>query len=116
MTSGPSKLKALRVFRILRILKILRIVRATRLLRRWECHMTLSYSTLNIAKFIGVIVVVSHWMACIWGAMASVESVTTYTWVSAWLEKQTAAGVFADSSVSSPTIVNGYYMDGVYHE
>jgi len=114
LDSGFGKMKAFRIVRILRVLKMLRIVRASRLLRRWESHLNINYSTLNILKFVGIIGVVSHWMSCIWGAMASIEQFDSYTWVSAWLDKQVASGVLVNSADEGSTHVNGYFTEGVY--
>jgi len=46
-----SDLKIFRVIRLLRLLKLLRILRASRIFKRWEQHMSMSYSMRSLVKF-----------------------------------------------------------------
>ena len=57
---------ALRTLRLLRLLKLLRIIRATRIFARWETHVSISYGQLALVKFLVLILVMSHWVACGW--------------------------------------------------
>lgn len=63
-----QSLKIMRVVRILRLLKLARVLRATRLMGRWaERLSTIPYSKQALLRFLLILIVLSHWMACIWG-------------------------------------------------
>ncbi len=59
-------LHVLRTLRLLRLLKLLRIIRATRIFSRWETHVSISYGQLALMKFLVMILIMSHWVACAW--------------------------------------------------
>ena len=45
-------------------------VRASRLFKRWETRLEINYIALTMAKCIVMIVLASHWFACVWGLQA----------------------------------------------
>jgi len=94
VASGKNvrKLKIVRVFRVLRLMKLLRVLRTNRLLTRYRDRLSVPYSHLELVKFITILLLMSHWMACIWGLVAlseepcTVEAVETgscqhYSWL-----------------------------------
>ena len=58
---------AVRTIRVVRLLKLARIIRASRLLSRWEDHMYISNAYLSLIQFILMTILMSHWLACLWG-------------------------------------------------
>eukprot|EP00746_Dinoflagellata_sp_MGD_P138980 gnl/MRDRNA2_/MRDRNA2_72521_c0_seq1.p1 gnl/MRDRNA2_/MRDRNA2_72521_c0~~gnl/MRDRNA2_/MRDRNA2_72521_c0_seq1.p1 ORF type:complete len:802 (+),score=97.17 gnl/MRDRNA2_/MRDRNA2_72521_c0_seq1:217-2622(+) len=64
-----QKLKLIRIVRLLRLLKILRVLRASRIMKRWENRTSLSYSVQGLIKFTLLLVLITHWMGCLWGLL-----------------------------------------------
>jgi len=88
-----GKMKVLRIIRLLRLLKLVRIVRASRIFKRWETSISVSYSVLSLCKFMLMIAVVGHWLACAFALLHEVacdEACTLahseMTWLVRWLE------------------------------
>ena len=88
-----GKMKVLRVVRLMRLLKLVRIVRASRIFQRWETSISVSYSALSLCKFMIMIVMVGHWMACAFALLHEVVCDETCTrarsqstWLVHWLQ------------------------------
>ncbi|CAD7939704.1 unnamed protein product [Amoebophrya sp. A25] len=64
--SGES-LGTFRIFRLLRLMKLARIFRASRLFKRWQDHISLTFASIALMKFGLGILLLSHWVACLWG-------------------------------------------------
>ena len=75
-----EKIRLLRILRVLRLIKLMRLVRASRLFKRWETRLEINYGKLAVAKCIILIVLASHWFACIWGLQASLHTSPEHTW------------------------------------
>jgi hypothetical protein len=88
-----GKMKVLRVVRLMRLLKLVRIVRASRIFQRWETSISVSYSALSLCKFMIMIVMVGHWMACAFALLhevvcdeACTRARSQSTWLVHWLQ------------------------------
>ena len=66
-----SELTTLRAVRVMRLTKLVRIFRGSRVFKRWEMRVTIDYTLLTLSQTLIAILVVVHWMACIWGLQAS---------------------------------------------
>ena len=64
-SSGDS-IAVLKLLRLLRLFKLAKLLRASRILRRWETQIHVKYGYRRIAAFISIIVLVSHFMACMY--------------------------------------------------
>jgi len=62
-----SGVKILRCVRLLRLVKLVRILRSSRLILRWQSYLGASFRSQKLAKFSVVLLMSSHWMACVWG-------------------------------------------------
>ena len=77
-----SNLSVLRVLRVVRLVKLVRLVRASRMWARWKTKITLSYSSLIMLQCAVMILVASHWYACIFALQAALNaSPATATWL-----------------------------------
>lgn len=65
-SNATSKLRALRVLRVLRLMKLVRLLKASRVLKRWMSRLSISYGTLVLVKCMCLVLVCSHWIACVW--------------------------------------------------
>ena len=66
---GPeflTRLKLLRVIRLLRLLKLARVIRSSRIFKRLESRIALSYSVQGLIKFVIILLIFGHWLACAW--------------------------------------------------
>jgi len=70
---GLEKLKIMRLLRVLRLIKLVRILKASRLVVRWQNRMSVKSSTTHLIKFIVLITIACHWMACVWGFVGLME-------------------------------------------
>eukprot|EP00418_Pyrodinium_bahamense_P024826 CAMPEP_0179133262 /NCGR_PEP_ID=MMETSP0796-20121207/63366_1 /TAXON_ID=73915 /ORGANISM="Pyrodinium bahamense, Strain pbaha01" /LENGTH=720 /DNA_ID=CAMNT_0020832221 /DNA_START=20 /DNA_END=2182 /DNA_ORIENTATION=+ len=62
-----QKAKILRGIKMLRLAKLLRVLRTWRILQRWQNAFSMQVSTQKFIKFCMILVLISHWMACLWG-------------------------------------------------
>mmetsp|Transcript_16121 Transcript_16121/g.41049 ORF Transcript_16121/g.41049 Transcript_16121/m.41049 type:complete len:716 (-) Transcript_16121:262-2409(-) len=67
-----SKLKILRVLRLMRLVKMVRVLRASRIVQRWVNYVSVTFATLAVIKFCMLLLVWSHWGACIWSLIGDV--------------------------------------------
>jgi hypothetical protein len=82
-----SELGILRVIRIVRLLKLLRVIKASRLYQRYEAQISLPHSVVALIKFSLLLLIMAHWMACIWILSANdMQSDTAYTWIDNFAE------------------------------
>ena len=68
-----KRLKVLRIIRLLRLFKLLRILRAARIFQRLESAMEIDYTTLDMVKYLTIVLLTSHWMACLFSMTQSIE-------------------------------------------
>eukprot|EP00937_MAST-01D_sp_MAST-1D-sp2_P004715 g4715.t1 len=97
MARGDAKqnnLRAMRLVRLLRLLKLLRILRATRVWKRVESRISIAYAWIEIFKFLVLMFVYSHFAACMWVLMATLENGSTVTWVTHWNVRRALDGQF----------------------
>jgi len=64
----------------LRLLRLLRIVRLFVILRRWEAFSWSNPGTLRVAKFLISILILMHWLACIWFYTAFASGFPADSW------------------------------------
>jgi len=68
--SNLDFLKMVRMLRLLRLIKLMRILRASRILKRWEGVVPISYAHWELFKWISIVVLTTHWLACSLGLLA----------------------------------------------
>mmetsp|Transcript_34736 Transcript_34736/g.79659 ORF Transcript_34736/g.79659 Transcript_34736/m.79659 type:complete len:805 (+) Transcript_34736:53-2467(+) len=61
-----SGIKLVKVVRLLRLLKLLRVLKSSRIFRRIEISFAMTYQNINLAKFFCLLMLIGHWMACVW--------------------------------------------------
>lgn len=62
---GDAAARIVKLLRMLRLLKLLRLARINRLMRKYEEEFASLMTTMKLGKLIIVIVVVGHWLSCI---------------------------------------------------
>jgi hypothetical protein len=77
---SASDLKVLRVVRCLRLVKLIRLAKASSTLQKFERKYGIRNSDLTLLKFAIAVVVVSHWMSCLWMLVPKLESLEK-SWV-----------------------------------
>lgn len=92
-------------FRVVRIVKLLRLSRFGDLVERWHTSFGYSYALLTLAKFVVVVVLCSHWMACLWGGLGCFEGESGgRTWLTALQEAKGGAQELYESPLELYTI------------
>jgi len=70
-------LKVLRTIRAARLIKMVRLIRANRIIKRWETSVEINYNYISIGASIALLVMMGHWMSCIWVLQARLGDVET---------------------------------------
>ncbi|MHC4872245.1 MAG: ion transporter [Planctomycetota bacterium] len=65
----------------MRIFRLLRVVRMFVIFKRWERMGWTNPGYLRIAKFMGVVGLLIHWLACAWFLVASIDGFPADSWV-----------------------------------
>lgn len=79
--SNLERLKLLRALRVVRLAKLLRLLRGMRLFKRWELQLSIDYAVLAVARSIMSVMLVSHWLACLWQLQVSFGDSLEGSWV-----------------------------------
>jgi hypothetical protein len=69
------------VLRVLRLVKLLRLLRASRILKRWETHFSINYALLTLSRSSITVLLMAHWLACIWTLQATLQDDLGRTWL-----------------------------------
>ena len=77
-----ENLRVLRLLRLLRLLKLARVLRGFRIVQRWEdiYGVTVKYSLQQIAKFMIGMIIICHWIACVWRFVTVFDTENT-SWI-----------------------------------
>jgi hypothetical protein len=70
-TGGLTRIPKL--LRLLRLAKIAKVLRMSRILRRWESSLHIKYGVLRLTKFFTFSVMASHWVACAWFIVGTLD-------------------------------------------
>ncbi|KAG9399344.1 hypothetical protein AC1031_011685 [Aphanomyces cochlioides] len=68
-----KQLRFTRVLRLLRLMKIIKVLRRATSIRLWESKMVVNYATVSLVKFCLIVLMTSHWMACIFRMVVDIE-------------------------------------------
>jgi hypothetical protein len=84
VADGPMA-KSFKLVRIMRLVKLARVLRASRIIQRWENRISVSYSTRSLLTAVTGIIVLLHWLTCLWAMLPQL--------MSNWRESDAAAGL-----------------------
>ena len=68
-----NNMMIIRIIRLLRLAKLARILRAGRMFERWETKMVFKYRDIALIRFIVIVLLVVHWLACLWRLVLEFE-------------------------------------------
>lgn len=68
-----SSLKVVRLIRLLRLAKLVRVLKASKMFKKFESRIAIPFSTLGLLKNLVVLLLMSHWIACLWILADSLE-------------------------------------------
>lgn len=69
-----NQLKVFRIIRLARLAKLLRVLRSSRIFKRWESRIGMQYSTMTMIKWTVFVLMLCHWLACLWHLVIAVEA------------------------------------------
>ena len=78
---AEGRLGILRVLRVLRLIKLVRLVRASRIVDRWRSRIAISHASQTWLSCAFVLLVSSHWFACIIALQAGLHPDPEGTWL-----------------------------------
>ena len=70
---GEDRFRIFRFLRLLRLVKLLRLLKASDLVRRWNERVHISFLARWLLHFFCVLLLASHWMACLLGIAGSMN-------------------------------------------
>jgi len=103
----PLSLTIVKMVRLLRMLKMLRMLKVSRIYQRLELSFVQlhSYQVFDLYKFMICLVLISHWLACLWAMTLSLPPSDTSTrWIDA----------FDDSDLTKDSAVWQQYVAALY--
>ena len=78
-----ESLRILRVLRVMRLIKLVRLLKTSRLLKRWQTHLALDFSTQTMLSALASYLLAGHWFACILVLITTVSDTQMHTWLAA---------------------------------
>ena len=75
--------KGTKVFRALRLLKLMRILKTSRWLHRVEITISLPYQQFALFRFLCILLLVCHWLACTWAMSLQFSDPVKPRWIDA---------------------------------
>eukprot|EP00929_Paragymnodinium_shiwhaense_P102438 TRINITY_DN65624_c0_g1_i1.p1 TRINITY_DN65624_c0_g1~~TRINITY_DN65624_c0_g1_i1.p1 ORF type:complete len:876 (+),score=182.46 TRINITY_DN65624_c0_g1_i1:119-2746(+) len=110
-SSALAKLKAVKIIRLLRLLKLMRMSRASRIFHRLECSIPFTYERMNLYKFFIILMLISHWLACVWATtlVAVGEEEGTPRWIDDFTAAEDGQGFRTKDSIWRLYIVCLYF-------
>ncbi|OQS01125.1 voltage-gated ion channel superfamily [Achlya hypogyna] len=93
-----QNVKVLRLMRVLRILKLTRVFRASRIIKRWNAVLGFPIAITQLGKYALVIIILAHWMACLWGCVPQYED-SNWNWEVAYGVNGSTAGTLYVASL-----------------
>lgn len=99
LNSGAARtvLLVFEMFKLLRLVRFKKLISQSEIISRlWE---VLNVETTLVLKFMFLIALISHWIACLWGLIAFIEAKsfgeelgTTVNWISNWYDSNYIEG------------------------
>mmetsp|Transcript_50667 Transcript_50667/g.133519 ORF Transcript_50667/g.133519 Transcript_50667/m.133519 type:complete len:690 (-) Transcript_50667:31-2100(-) len=77
-----ANIKLVRLLRALRLLKLLRVLSSSKLYKRYVLSISVPYAKLQLAQFGVLIVLMGHWLGCIWGFALRLNNESENSWLS----------------------------------
>ena len=100
---------AARLLRLVRLVKLIRIVRISRIFARWQASIGLSYAVTTLVEFLLLVVIMAHWLACLWAFVGRnsgdgilSEDAARDPINQSWIEKAGLVGLFDEHSAEGP--------------
>ena len=98
VSDASSAASAIRMLRLVRMIKLARILKASRVIKRTEAILLTKFefprSTLKLFKLLLMLLIVTHWQACLWSAVslylsvAPADGVQPRTWIAAFVANE----------------------------
>eukprot|EP00434_Breviolum_minutum_P001343 symbB.v1.2.001180.t2/scaffold60.1/size581591/20 len=77
---GMDEFKSIKVLRALRLLKLMRLVKTSRIIHNLEIPLSIPYQKVALARFLIVLILVCHWVACLWAMTLNLGSDYPSNW------------------------------------
>ena len=111
---GGESLRIVRVIRLLRLLKLMRLLRASRIFKRWQTAITIPYFLQSLFKYMMIVVITGHWMACGWGIAEDMEEEGVYTWKDKFSDNQVESDLMSAEEFRTQTRPWDHYCAALY--
>ncbi|CAK8993198.1 unnamed protein product [Durusdinium trenchii] len=96
LASGADSLKefkGIKVVRVLRLLKLMRIFRTSKLIHKLEVTLHIPYQQMALIRFLLILVLVCHWMACLWAMTLNLADSYYPKWIDSIADADLAFGI-----------------------
>ena len=90
LESFGDSVKILRVAKLLKLIKMTRVLKSLRILNRWEARVSINYGLVHLCMLLTALVFMSHWYACLWPILLSLEQGSEIDWSATfeWFEAE----------------------------
>ncbi|CAL1136518.1 unnamed protein product [Cladocopium goreaui] len=96
LASGADSLKefkGIKVVRVLRLLKLMRIFRTSKLIHKLEVALSIPYQQMALIRFLLILILVCHWMACLWAMTLNLADSYYPKWIDGIAEIDRTFGI-----------------------
>jgi hypothetical protein len=87
-----------RMLRVLKLIRLLKIIQVSDTASRWRARITIGADVQTMVVLLTAIFTSAHWMACLWGSLATFADKSQPTWATSWVEGQVSAGTLRGGS------------------
>ncbi|CAJ1457076.1 unnamed protein product [Effrenium voratum] len=91
--TGFAEFKSIKVIRILRLLKLMRLLKSSRIIHKLEIPMAIPYQQIALARFLLVLGLVCHWLACLWALTLQLVDQQYPRWINDIEDSDTHFGI-----------------------
>jgi len=110
---GKDTLKdfvGLKVIRALRLVKLMRLMRGSKLLQDLEAPMSIPYQKVALLRFMCILILTCHWLACCWAVTLSIVDESFPRWIDDIVEADRPYGVVTTESPFRVYVASFYFM------
>ncbi|CAE7236406.1 KCNH6 [Symbiodinium necroappetens] len=89
LTSGVDDVKELngvKAIRVLRLVKLFRVLKTSKFTQKYEIPYSIPYQQVTLFKFLLMLILVCHWLACVWALTLQLVSSDLPQWIAACLQ------------------------------
>eukprot|EP00439_Symbiodinium_sp_Y106_P046962 s836_g6.t1 len=112
LTSGVEDVKELngvKAIRVLRLVKLFRVLKTSKFTHKYEIPYSIPYQQVTLFKFLLILILVCHWLACVWALTLQLVSSDLPQWIDEVEAEDLEFGIQTRDSPVSMYIASFYF-------